>query len=260
MRYLFLLILFFTKVHSIFVGNPAAPNLLQSGIIFKSKYMNLKAAYLYNNIYYARYKDKIHRKDSENSFVKLRTNASILTANIHEHLDILGILGSSKFKMDQNVSTNSKFSWGLGGKMIIFKKKNIFAAADVKYFRTKQGCDVLIDQKEVFPIVTPNFGFLYEEYQGALTAGYKIDIFIPYLGVTYLYSTITPYPYEKGVIRYPYPDNDILGDFFTYKTKNSKNWGLVIGSSIFSNSKILLTIEGRMFDQNSIGFLGEVRF
>ena len=90
---------------------------------------------------------------------------------------------------------------------------------------------------------------------------YKIkDIFLPYIGTTYLYSIINPYPCKKGLIRYPYPYQDIIDDFIFNDSKNNKKWGIVVGFSIISSNKISLNVESRFLTEQALSGSMIIRF
>lgn len=261
-----------SHVFSINVGNPSNPKIFKKGFFTKKNFLNFKSGYLFDNTYKSSYKDEILTEDSTPSYSKIISNNLILTLNFKKRLDIYSILGSAKLNLDEQIKTNGNLSWGVGSKLLFFKKKGFDLAADIKYFRTRQHIDYFIIEKKVFPIETSHFAFTYEELQGSLALSYKVKRFIPYIGITYLRSIISPHTGKnllysmfaseignKGLIRYPYPNQDVLDDFTTSKIKNSKNIGLVVGSSII-NSSININIESRMFDQNAINISSEVRF
>ena len=83
---------------------------------------------------------------------------------------------------------------------------------------------------------------------------------VPYVGITYLYSTLKSYPSPKGLFRYPHPYEHIVGDFLSRNSRNIKNWGFVVGAAIISNNMIMINAEGRFYDQNAINVSGEIRF
>ncbi|KPK33588.1 MAG: hypothetical protein AMS24_00475 [Chlamydiae bacterium SM23_39] len=247
-------------IHGVEVGNPSHPRFFKKGIFTKKNYFKFQAGYLYSNIYKTKYEDEIITETSKDSFFNLKMDSAILSFNFKNRLDIYGILGNSSFNIDREIKTDKSFSWGTGLKLLFFHKKKFFLAVDGKYFKTKQKLNNFFINKKIFTIEFSRFGFLYEELQGSIAISYKISPFFPYIGASYLYSTITPYPGNKGLIRYPYPNQDIIDDFICSKIKNKKNFGLVIGAAINNKNGISINLESRFFDQNAINVSGEIRF
>ena len=251
---------FLLQAFGSFVGNPINPKIFKEALILKNEYVQFRAGYLFSNIYRTKYIDKFLLEDSDSTILKLRTQSGLLIFNLQNSIDIYGIIGNSKLTLDNQIFTNHKFSWGIGFKMIIFQKKKFDLAIGGKYFRTKQNCDNFKIGKQIFPILTSHFGFLYEEFQASAALSYRTAFLVPYIGVTYLYSTLKPQPLPKGLFRFPAPDENIIADFISQKSKNVKNWGLVVGTSIISNNMISINAESRMFDQNAINVACEIRF
>jgi hypothetical protein len=259
-KILFALIFACTFAQPMLVGNPSSPSLFKEGIFFNNKNYYLRAGYYFDNIYKSVFLDEMPAEGSTDTFFKLRSYGAIVTVNILNILDVYTLLGVSKNQIDNQVFSNDRFSWGVGTKIIFYKFNNIDLALDGKYFRAKHNVDNFIMEDSVFPIVTPHYGFLYEEFQAALCASYKIDIFIPYVGATYLFSTLKPYPAHIGLLRYPSPNQDILNDFKTQDTKNKNKWGAVVGISLVSKETMSINLESRMVDQNAVNVTAEIRF
>ena len=86
--------------------------------------------------------------------------------------------------------------------------------------------------------------------------GGKRNPFIPYVGLTYLFSEISPEPHT-GLMKTP---SGKIIKFQDTVSETSRNWGLVMGVSFINKKKIGINIESRFFDQNSVGIAGELKF
>jgi hypothetical protein len=256
----FLFFCFISKAFCSFVGNPTNPKIFKEALILKNKHVQLRAGYLFSNIYRAKYRDDILLEDSTSTFLKLRTQSGLIIFNLQKSMDIYTLLGNSKLTLDDQVFTNNNFSWGVGFKMILFQKRKFDLAIGGKYFRTKQNCNNFKKERKIYPILTPHFGFLYEEFQASAAISYKTTLLIPYIGFTYLYSTLKPQPLPKGLFRCPAPYEHIIGDFISRKSKNVKNWGVVVGTAIISKNTFNVNAESRFFDQNAVNITCEIRF
>lgn len=253
MKYILFFCIFFTKAFSIFVGNPYSPALSPEGFFIKSSF--LKTGFLYDYIFKGRYQDKFKTIDSTPTNTKLFTQAAVVTINLFEKLDIYGIIGNSRLQLDQLFYANNNLSWGIGSKAILFQKGFFNTGLDVKYFRTKQKGDYFLIEKELAMLVG-DFYFNYEEIQGSLSASYRGEFILPYIGVTYFYSTLDPNT-NKGLLQFS--DNQLL-DFYTSQAVSRRKWGMVIGTTIVNCKNANVNIEARMFDQNGYNIFGEIRF
>lgn len=258
------ILLFLFSSHFLFasiVGNPSSPVIFNKGLFFKNRALDLRAGYYFSNIYRAEFEDEIITEDSSNSYLKLVSQGAILTLDFKRWLDIYALVGNSKLKIERQIRTNENLSWAVGARALLFKIAHFDFTLSGAYFRSKMDTSYFLIDDLVFPILTENFGFLYEEYQTSFAISYRIKNLIPYLGTTYLYSnTLTPSPSEKGLLRFPYPNQDLTNDFFSSKIKNSKNWGVVAGVTLISDETINLNLESRMLDQNAFNISSELKF
>ena len=258
------------------VGNPAEPTFLKAGIFTdKKRAVTLRFSYYFENIYKTKFRDEIINDEAINnvtdtinppsSILQLKTNGAIITLNIKRYLEVYGLVGQSRLKIeekevdsDSTFSTQNNFSWGIGVKLTAFKYKGFSIGGDGKYFQTRQVADFLIANKYPALITTDDFSFIYEESQGSIAFSYEIDMFTPYIGGTYLRASITPSP-KKGVILLAF-DPEYPREFECNNSHNVNRWGLLVGTSIVSGEKIAINLESRMFDQNSVNISAEICF
>ncbi len=246
-----------TKLYGLVVGNPSDPCLYLNGFIssYKKNY-SFRASYLYNNTYKGRFEDKFQRLQSTPSDIQYILKASVLTINFYNRFDLYAILGTTNLQIDQMIYTDRRFAWGAGLKSILFKIRCIDLSFDGKYFETTQKPQYFILEKKVYPLET-SFDQKLDEYQASLSLSYKSSLLIPYIGATYLYSTITANP-KAGLLKLP------TGETLSFDLSDSitkKRWGMVIGISIINRkNQANLNIETRIFDQNAFAFLATLRF
>lgn len=256
--YLSIILLLSAKnLFGLIVGNPSDPALYANGLIFSgAKNYSLRIGYLYNHMYKGKFEDKFPTLPSTSSDIKYLLQASAAIINLHNRLDLYAILGTVNLRIDQMVYTDRRFAFGAGFKAIFFKINRFDLSLDGKYFQTNQKPQYLVVEKNVFPLAS-SFEQKLEEYQASLSLSYKTNLLIPYIGSTYLYSTITPDP-KGGLITLP--GGGLL--FFDTSDSITKNrWGMVIGVSIINKkNQAALNIETRVFDQNAFAFLGTIRF
>jgi len=256
-RFIFLFSVFlFSKVFSLPIGNPSDPGLYFNGL-FTSKMKNasIRASYLYNNIYNAKYQDKLILTATP-SDVKMRITAGVLTFNFFNRIDLLGILGTTDFELDTLIFSDRTLAWGAGLKLIIYKGEKIDFSLDGKYFSTKQRPTFFLVEKAVYPLVG-SFKEHIEELNGSFALSYKTNFLIPYIGATFLYSRIVPKPLV-GYLLLPDGDQTV---FATNDSDIKNMFGVAAGVSIINRQKnATLNLETRVLDQNAFAFIGSIRF
>ncbi|NGX36137.1 MAG: hypothetical protein K1000chlam1_00974 [Candidatus Anoxychlamydiales bacterium] len=257
----------FSNAFAIIVGNPSDPGLFLDGIFTsKAKNSSIRASYLYNNIYKAKYLNNLNLKAK--SDVKMKIIASVLTFNVYNRLDLYTILGKANYEfLDVNDAlsfSDAAFAWGAGLKLLLFKGKNIDFSFDGQYFSTKQRFDFFVVEKLIYNLMGP-FKHHLEEIQGSFAISYKTPFLIPYIGATFIYTLNTDYfPYSqiipKPVVRILERGDD-LAIFETGDLKPRDNFGAVLGISLINKQKnATLNIETRVEDQFAFAFVGTLRF
>lgn len=259
MRLFLLLLLPFSPLAAMLIGNPAQPALQKNGI-WKSPpaWWSIRVTYFEDYVYRQRFQDEF--KDPELShtktFSKFTTDAAQLTLNFRNRLDLYAILGGSKIQLDNEVFTSRQFAWGTGLKLVIFHSGKLRIGTDFKYFETDQKPLYFISDD--FPLnVLSSFILQYSEIQAALGASYRIGPVVPYIHATYLITKIEPIPPTVAVLL---PFMNLEDDMVMKSVIGQRRWGLALGATIVDCSKGTLSLESRFFNQNSIDVNVEIRF
>ncbi|MFA6119659.1 MAG: hypothetical protein WCT85_07025 [Parachlamydiales bacterium] len=256
--FLYIVFLFyFAKLSALAIGNPSDPGLYHDGVISSCrKNFSIRASYLNDHIYKSKFEDKFKNLSSTPSDIQMNIYAGIITFNFYNYLDIYAIAGSTNLQIDNQIFTNRRFAWGAGFKTIFMKFNNIDFTFDGKYFSTIQKPQYFVVEEKIYPLAT-SFEQHLEEFQGSIGISYVSNYLIPYIGTTYLYSTITPNP-AAGLLILPGGDTTY---FDTSTSIAKKRWGLALGMSVINKKKqATLTLETRMYNQNALSFLGTLRF
>ncbi|PIS02359.1 MAG: hypothetical protein COT85_05010 [Chlamydiae bacterium CG10_big_fil_rev_8_21_14_0_10_42_34] len=255
-------IFFFLSVSSLsatFIGNPAQPGLLEKSIIRKKpSWWSFRAGYLDDWIYKQRFQDefKLQGVTHTRTFMKLSTYAALLTLNLKDRIDFYGIVGSSRMQIDQEIFTKRALSWGVGGKLILFKHGNFFLGADAKYFETNQKPRYFVVDGLAYNIES-NYRLKYHAMQGALGISYRAWIFAPYINCTYILTHIEP---EPAVLYVRLPDVYDLVDVESKSVVGQKKWGLALGLTLVDALKASLSVEWRAINQNAVDVNFSIRF
>ena len=242
------------------IGNPAEPALEKCGIFSPpDTWVSLRIAFLEDYVYRQRFEEeyKVAGVEHTQTYAKLSTNAGMATVNFEDRVDLYGIFGASRLQLNQEIYSKMQFSWGFGGKLILFEAKNLYFGLDIKYFAANQEAIYLLSQGLPFNIVG-DFALNYSETQFALGTCYRHSLIAPYLYATYLISKINPDP-AIALVRWPL-DSTFLIDAEVRSVVARRRWGLAVGATLISGSKTTLSVESRMFNQNAINVNLDVRF
>ncbi len=251
-------LLSFSSLSAMLVGNPAQPALFKYGLVTNPYSVSFRFGYLDDWVYKQRFKDefKLEGVTHTRTFMKLSTYAGLLTVNIKKRFDLYGIVGSSRMQIDEEIFTKRALGWGIGGRLVLFKKGNFYCGVDGSYFQTNQKPRYFVVEGLPFNIVS-KFRLKYRETQGALGIAYRFGPFTPYINGTYLHTKIEP---EPPVLLVRLPDISEIVDVESKSILGQKRWGMALGATLVGCEKISLSFEWRAFNQNALNINGELRF
>lgn len=259
MRLFLFILCLSSKAYSTYIGNPAQPTLQNSGLIqecpsswsFRASYYG---DYVYDQVFHEEF--TIDGEVTTPTNVKLWTQAGMFTFNLRSRIDLYGILGGMRLRIDDEVLTKQQLAWGFGGKIVIFHEGHFRVGCDFKYFQSDQKPNFFQSENLAYN-TTDNFCFDYHEIQAAFGVSYRTKYFSPYANASYLISKISPKPAQVGV-RLPMMNMEV--DVVAKSVTASNHWGLCLGATLIDHSKATIALEWRAFNQNSIDVCGEFRF
>jgi hypothetical protein len=242
------------------IGNPEQPYLQKIGLLLDTpKTWSVRLAYLDDYVYRMRFKDLFLSLDPSNTnpvFIKLMTNAGILTLNLRDRIDVYTILGTSQLQVDREIYTKREFSWGVGGKILLAKIAKIRIGCDVKFFTSLFEPTYFVSDGFAFNVLD-DYRLNYWEIQGALGASYRTKWISPFVHLTYLISQLDPQP-AIALVRMP--NEPVAVDAETRPFTGQRRWGMAIGATLLGSPKASITVESRFINQNAIDINGEFRF
>ncbi len=247
------------SLSAILVGNPGQPGLQKDGILYTPPtWWSFRISYFDDYVYQERFRDefKTDNVPRSKSNMKLSTFAGQLILNFRDRIDIYGIIGSSKIKIDEEIFSKRRLCGGLGTKFIIFREEDFYLGADFKYFESDQKPSFFVVDGMAYDILS-DFRLKYHEIQAAAGCTYCFWIFAPYVAATYLIPKIDPHPHI-AVVRLP--DMNIEVDVSIKSVSGVKRWGMALGLTLVDIEKASLAFEWRLFNQNAIDVNAEIRF
>ncbi|NBO23936.1 MAG: hypothetical protein EBU93_01660 [Chlamydiae bacterium] len=219
----------FAYLSAMYNGNPEFPTIIDQGVIFtKEKDFTFDTGYQKVNV------------------------------NIFKNYQLYSTLGSTQLKLNQSLRSNEEviytssntFTFGLGGKMLIWQGFNFSVGIDGKYqyacpqFPTITKDGTLIDQTKMAYLS-------FYAWQIGASVAYHIDIFSPYIGAKYLNQRGHFQKLKSGIISY------LDDDFYV---SNRIPVGGFVGLTMSSGKDFSFTIESRFLDENSLTLFFDLRF
>lgn len=262
MRLLFALLFLPFALYATVVGNPFSPSLLENGLLSSYRHVSLRGAFFYENMYKGRFKEHFVKKNPESSNINMYSEGGLISLNLFNWVDLYSQVGAAKLHIDQTLITDYGFAWSVGIKSIFWKSRRFAISGDLKYFSSAARADFLLvpvpklQQEKVANFGTP-ITFTFEELQCAWGISYRKTYFSPYIGMTYLFTQISTLPFS-GVLRFS--ENGKGRAFSTKDNVGRKHLGLFLGLSLIAKKEFSLSVESRLFDQNSCAIIGDLRF
>ncbi|MBS0624699.1 MAG: hypothetical protein JSS32_01455 [Verrucomicrobia bacterium] len=256
-----LLLLFALPLFSAPVGNPYAPKIIEEGFFIpKDCWVDARAGYEGDFVADAKLKQYGQGQGRVDSYQQ-ETNSGTATLNILERVDVFGILGSSRTNADWRfedssgavhrieLETNYDFLWGVGIRGLLVDWNSLGVGVGGRYEESKFNPSWLTS--DGVPQSVGGSLLKWREWQIDLDFSYKIDIFIPYVGVKY--SNVQT---KISGFSIPISQSGTGNNQF----KNRIPVGVFIGCSLSSSKYFMLNIEGRLVDEEAVTVSGDIRF
>lgn len=252
---LFLLAILFPVIaHTLYLGNPASPEIIENGLFLSQEMaFGLKAGYqgdfVFDRNLFAH--GKAHgRIDS----FSIRTNQGVMVFNFFDRYEIYGSIGAMDICFAHRPHTDNKrreydfhnqFTWGGGARALLFEWDQVCFGVDAKYQQAHPDIRWITLNGASIP---PHGSIQYREWQVGAAFSYHADLFIPYLGAVYshVHAEMQHLPSELGI------------HYFTMGSR--QHFGMVIGCTLSKGEIIDLCVELRFFDESALTLAGNIKF
>ena len=254
-----LLILSICSLHASYVGNPSSPIILDQGGVITSDYcVNMRISYEGDFVI-----DAMLEKDKEGSgrvdHFYQDLHFGTVTLSFYDALDVYGSLGQGQIDADWRVSsplltslieicTDYGFAWSIGARGIIWQYCDLTLGIGGRYLQMDPKLSYLTSNGE---LQQTSSNICFKTAQADLCLSYRIDFFIPYIGIKYdsTWAKLT----TPGVT---IADNG--QDILHFENRNPV--GMVIGCTLSTGCQIMASIEARLFNEEAITISGSFRF
>lgn len=235
--------------HALFLGNPDHPELVEQGMwMCNYPWVGGDLGYQLDHVFNRRVKPQSGSGEAIGPF-KMRFNQGIVTvsglnrAEIYTSLGIveMDFTGRSRMGSLTQFQTDDRFTWGIGGRVIlsewqgiVFGVEGAYQQAQFHFSPTQQLAGIASAIKA---------GMHYHEWQLGAGMATTVDWFTPYIAAKY-----------SAFIGNMHSGGDRL------KLRSIEHFGLVLGFSLAAKRAFSLTVEARLFDEESISGAWSFKF
>ena len=182
----------------------------------------------------------------------------VITANFINRFEVFASLGEIQLHIEPRISsllsstfnTGNRFTWGFGGRGILFTFSQAAIGLDFKYQLASPHFQWITENG--VPIYgLGNSKLRYREWQLGVGLSYQSDIFTPYIGATYCQA--------QG--EYKKLASAILPSHRTHFTmKSRKKFGMAVGTTLSTGKIFEMDLEARLINETAVSITGNVRF
>lgn len=244
-----------TAVHALYNGNPAEPELIDEGFFLsKENWASIKTGYEGDFVFDRKLRAYDGASGRIDEFQYLM-NQGVLTFNFQDSYELYGSAGSMKsyvtlrphvdFKQ-REFDTNDHFTWGVGGKAIVFHWGSSQIGMDAKY---QEAIGHVKWNAIDGATYTTNAQLQYREWQVSAGVSHHIDIFTPYLTVNYSSVHAKMHKIRHNILNNP-----------SFKMRSREHWGLAVGCSLSTAKLLDLNFEVQMINEEALTLAGNVKF
>ncbi|MFN0064735.1 MAG: hypothetical protein ACKVOH_00710 [Chlamydiales bacterium] len=265
-----------TTAFTLPLNNPTQASLISEGIFSDpscDKWFDFCNLFEVRTGFYGDYIFNTHMKvkssDATISVLSVNTSAGIIGVNVCNVLDIYGVLGAAKIKLettslvirqagnslltDQFFVTDSRFAWSVGARASIFEACGFDIGLEGQYYSTRPHLNIGHNPIRYFNDVSMK----YRSWQVGLGLAYAIPItecfgFSPYVGVFWLDSRLSTGNYTYRV---PGVQTRRL-----YDLQKDGQVGWAFGTTLIGGQHVTITAEGRWIGESAVFVTGEIQF
>lgn len=243
-KHIIALFVFSVQLFALYNENPAAPGLIENGLIFKKDdWFGVGVEYEYSHV--------INRRLQGIDQFSYDLNQGTLVFNLLKRFDLYGSLGAMGASVSQITSplqrleytTQNDLAWGAGARALVYQWNRFSIGMDGKYEHSYlnishldvNGAPVLLPEKRKMD---------YREWQLGLGFSYATPYLIPYAVANYSFTRVQAN----------------LPGYLLYQGHNRRKFGLALGTTVTSSEIFFLNIEARLIDELGMTVAGRFQF
>lgn len=258
---LLLLLVLPLRAFALYNGNPSFPMMPETGIfIAKEDWLGVKAGYEFDYVY----DRKLHLEGQHLEHCSKRVqeyhslaNYGVVTINFNDRVEIFSTLGAMSFKIahhpfpDTKVSyhTGTHFTWGVGGRAILAYWGDLQVSVNAAYVKSDPRVSSLEVNGKSYS--TRQAEIDYSQWQVGIGVSYRVNWFIPYIGVDY--SDFRARIEHLNSIKALFPDKHVT-------FKDSYPSGLYLGFGLSPDRAFNMNVEVRLLNENAVSASADFKF
>jgi hypothetical protein len=260
-RFLFSLLLLPLKALALYNGNPSFPMMPETGLfISKDQWFGLKVGYEFDWVYDRRLRMEGQRL--EHCSKKVQTyesfsNFGVITLNFNDRVEIFGTLGAMSNEISQrpfsetkiSYHTDAQFTWGVGGRAILAYWGDLQVSVNAAYVKSDPSLSSLKVNGNRYSTRPTEIDF--SQWQIGIGASYRINWFIPYIGVDH--SDFRMRIEHLDVIKFLIPSKHVT-------FKDSYPIGVFLGFGLSPHRAFNFNIEARFINENAVSLSADFKF
>ena len=241
-KYIIVLFILSTQIFALYNDNPAAPNLIENGLIFKKDdWLGIGLDYEYSHV--------IDRRLSGIEKFSYDLNQGVLVVNLLKRFDLYGSVGAMEATATETTparltyTTQNDLAWGAGARALVYQWNHFSIGLDGKFEHSYLNVSHL-DVNGV-PVVLPHKGRMnYREWQLGLGFSYATGFLTPYAAADYSFAGLHTH----------------VPEYVLYQVQNRRKFGLALGTTVTNGHIFSLNIEARLIDELGMTVAGRFQF
>ncbi len=247
------------NMYGLYYGSPNLPDTAREGILLsKTCPVGIKVGFQADYVLDKSLKIASQKSTHSMEVFKYYLEQGVLTLNFINRFEVYGSMGAMQFHMEprttsvirQTYDTNYRFSWGLGGRAILFEFSKAALGVDFKYQASSPPFSWIC----VNAVPKASVGeakFRYREWQIGLGLSYALELFTPYIGALYNQSS--------GQFKY-LPKTLLPNHKRHFSMTSRKKFGMAVGTTLSTGGSFELDLEARMIDETAVSAAANFRF
>ncbi len=235
------------SAYALYNANPSSPMMPEQGLFFSHAWLSLKGGYTFDDVFDRKLKMQNPPDDDVKRDIKkylFRAQFGVVTIDFGDRMEIYGGLGNMWTKFSQKefadttltLRTQTRFAWTIGGRLLLAYWKDLQFGLNASCLRYSAPLES-----------SPEDGHMrYSEWQVGAGLSYHFWWLYPYIGIKFANAWAH------------YFDLDPLHESF--KLKNRKECGLVLGCGLAAEKALAVNVEGRFFDETAFTISADIKF
>ena len=225
-KYIIVLFILSAQLFALYNDSPAAPNLIENGLIFKKDdWVGIGLGYEYSHV--------INRRLQGIEQFSYDLNQGVLVLNLMKRFDIYGSVGAMEAAVSQTspalrrlkYTTQNDLAWGAGARALVYQWNRFSIGLDGKVEQSY----LKVSHLDVngTPVALPHHRKMdYREWQVGLGFSYAAGLLIPYAAANYSLASV----------------HTNLPDYVLYRVQNRRKFGMALGTTMTSGDLFSLNI------------------